>query len=163
MSFFFISTSFGQTKSDTEKWIEFYLDKFSHHPYLDISDSYFFQDGYLVHTDNGTTQSMTNYKEHHLNLAKVQKVDLSIDYNTAETRYIFPCLTITLYFNYSDSCEYVLDGATKATIHGFSYTGFHSMYFYDVDVLRDNIPQRLKKAIEYLVSLEGTSLVKDIF
>ncbi len=153
----------SQTREETVKWLIFYLDKFSNRPGHDLADSYYFEGSYIVRTDSGETQLLRTWKAIHINMSKVTKVEYVVDRTTDYANFQVPCLTITFHLNGYDSCMFIQDGETKRIISGPSPALLYSIYFYDPEVLKNNMPERITKALEYISALEGAPIIKEVF
>lgn len=157
----------AQTKKETEDWLNFYLNKF-----IGVSnnivkgqayaDSYSFYGDSLVVSQYNTFGDSASWKLVYINLRKVIKIEIATDTTISPSAHL-PCFRIWLYFNVENPPPVTMVESANGRHVRTSWSNPHELDFADWDVLENNMPQRIQKAITHLVDLDGGKIVKEVF
>jgi hypothetical protein len=176
----FYFASYAQSKEDTQTWLNYYLNEYSESKKIrippigfSINQSYFFQEGRLVHWKQVVTTDVVTHKDsiseenfYYIDLSQLKKVEITID-TSASYDFLYSMM-ITLHFdesNFNENNRAIMmkdkDGKPKDKRGQFHFT--HDLIFEDENVLKEEVLFRIKKAIEHLAILDGAHLIKDVF
>lgn len=172
--FIIFSSVFGctaQTKKDTENWLTFYLNKFNSHSSRIIKgqgyiDSYGFYGDSLVVSQYNELGDSASWKIIYIDLKKVIKVEVGTDTSFSPSANL-PCFRIWFYF---DPPQYRQDKPPVTMMESMdgkqirsSWSNPQELAFGDWEILDNNMPLRIKKAISHLVTLDGGKIIKEVF
>lgn len=167
----YVFSAHAQTKKETEDWLIFYLNKFKlRGPNIvdghDFLDSYSFMDKSLIQTRFFKEETKGVWKNIYIDLSKVIKIEDVTDTTYDSFLKRRPCLKICLYFKRGTSeimPIQIKEDPILTNIYNFNYRDPFELDFVDLNILNNNIPQRLKKALEHLAALNGATIIKDVF
>lgn len=167
--------SYGQTKKETEEWLDYYLNKyFSNYTLgaptsmgMRYSGSYFFKDGLLYHHyDTYTKKNQYSFTQDSLlwsqtdiiHFNRVHKIHF--ENNTDELLGFRVSVTMDFYITSDTTVEaYNGEGKSMNALNGNVYVFVST----DDAVLKDNLLDRIKKALEHYSALSGAKLLKEVF
>ncbi len=175
----------AQTKEDTEKWINYYLDKYFTSNYAEknppvanstifyTGGNYYFEGNKLVHFISTTQRIYSKSKWDHTDSAgwrrTEQIIDLSkvkkITYRSIKDSILGFSSMLIFDFTSSDVSTPSVKTINLNTHKDetFGYLANTSLYCYDEDILTDNILPRLVEALEHIVALNGGKIIKEVF
>lgn len=164
----------SQSKAETEQWLSFNLNKYfsTYVQYLGVnnairhSGNYYFDGQKLVHYVYIT--GYKNYKDSlrsketlSIDLSKIEKITVSSKqdstygfYANIDLDFKFPDESgpsVTIYDNQTN--KFITNGYQSALV----------IFGSDEAVLSNDLLNRMKKAFEHLVSLNGGKIIKDVF
>jgi hypothetical protein len=169
----------GQTKKETEDWLTYYLNK-----YFSSDMSVMSRDGTINSYDYTTKEftfkgknmlclsgtfrrspskkdSLINLVEETINLSKIIKV------TQGSSSIEFPPFSSYISFDFSDvdfnTPSVSTFNRTKNQYEAKGYRLNYVMDCYDDEVLKEKIINRMAKAFEYLATLAGAKVIKDVF
>lgn len=170
--------SFSQTKKETIDWLTFYLEKYNTKKVWNYTDgrsgldqSFYFTPYSLAnwqkftHYDKfGLHDSVESEKTASLDLSQLINVAVNIDTSNEYATPVIIQLSFKENWNRNGKAVIIYDDLKKQNANKASQFQFgYGLEFYDTDILKDDMANRIKKALEHLATLEGAHLIKEVF